>query len=72
MVVAERSHNVRVAVVIDVKNIVPHSKDVLSNLDNKSTKGNEPFADNGSGYVRKPTVVVIVYEMSESTIFIRH
>lgn len=40
--------------------------------DNKSTKGVEPFADNNSGDVRQPIVVVIVYETSESTIFVRH
>ena len=39
---------------------------------NKSTRGAEPFADNGDRDVRQSTVVVIVYEMSESTIFIRH
>ena len=40
--------------------------------DNTSTKGNEPFADNGDRDVRQSTVVVIVYETSESTIFVRH
>ena len=40
--------------------------------DNKSTKGNEPFADNDDRDVRQSIVVVIVYEMSESTIFVRH
>lgn len=41
-------------------------------IDNKSTKGVDPFVDNDSDDVRQPTVVVIVYETSESTIFIRH
>ena len=41
-------------------------------IDNKSTKGVEPFVDNDSDDVRQPTVVVIAYETSESTIFIRH
>ena len=66
------AHDVRIAVIVDVENIVPHNKNVLSNLDNKSTKGVEPFVDNNSRDVQQSIVVVIVYETSESTIFVRH
>ena len=40
--------------------------------DNRSIKGVEPSIDNGDRDVRQSTVVVIVYETSECTIFVRH